>query len=159
MSSNARLSRSVLGGGLLGALATAWAPGARGGPRPVPAPFLTGPPGGQAWESYSLSWTNVLTSATAQSADYYVVERSQDANFASGVDQTVTLRSAITLPPGAASAKVLYHRIVVKSSCPTASPAAIVSNVVAVPVNSTCDAPLSVGELHVLLTGTATTLD
>src|ERR1035437_987870 len=149
MSSNARLSRSVLGAALLGALATAWAPGARGAACPVPAPVLTGPAGVQAGESYSLSWTNVLTSATAQSADYYVVERSQDANFASGVDQTVTLRSAITLTPGAASAKVLYHRIVVKSSCPTASPAAIVSNVVAVPVNSTCDAPLSVGELHV----------
>ena len=149
MSSNARLSRSVLGAALLGALATAWAPGARGAACPVPAPVLTGPAGVQAGESYSLSWTNVLTSATAQSADYYVVERSQDANFASGVDQTVTLRSAITLTPGAASAKVLYHRIVVKSSCPTASPAAIVSNVVAVPVNSTCDAPLSVGELRV----------
>jgi hypothetical protein len=149
MSSNARLSRSVLGAALLGALAAAWAPGARGAACPVPAPVLTGPAGVQAGESYSLSWTNVLTSPTAQSADYYVVERSQDANFASGVDQTVTLRSAITLTPGAASAKVLYHRIVVKSSCPTASLAAIVSNIVAVPVKSTCDAPLSVGELHV----------
>ncbi|MCM3875573.1 MAG: hypothetical protein NEA02_04055 [Thermoanaerobaculia bacterium] len=116
---------------------------------PVPAPVLTGPAGVQAGESYSLSWTNVLTSPTAQNADYYVVERSQDANFASGVDQTVTLRSAITLTPGAASARVLYHRIVVKSSCPTLSLAAIVSNVVAVPVKTLCDAPLSVGELHV----------
>src|ERR1035437_7758829 len=149
MSSNARLSWSVLGAALLGALAIAWAPGARGAACPVPAPVLTGPDGVQAGESYSLSWTNVLTSAAAQSADYYVVERSQDANFASGVDQIVTLRSAITLTPGAASAKILYHRITVKSSCPTASPAAIVSNVVAVPVKSTCDAPLSVGELHV----------
>jgi len=59
------------------------------------------------------------------------------------------LRSAITLTPGAANAKVLYHRIVVKSSCPTASPAGTASNVVAVSVKSTCDAPLSVGELHV----------
>src|SRR5450755_923707 len=118
MSSNSRLSRSVLGAALLGALAAAWAPGASA-VCPVPPPVLTGPAGVQAGESYSLSWTNVLTSPTTQSADYYVVERSQDANFASGVDQTVTLRSAITLTPGAASAKVLYHRIVVKSSCPT----------------------------------------
>jgi hypothetical protein len=149
MSSNSRLSRSVLGAALLGALAAAWTPGARGAACPVPPPVLTGPAGVQAGEAYSLSWTNVLTSPTAQSADYYVVERSQDANFASGVDQTVTLQSAITLTPGAASAKVLYHRIVVKSSCPNASLAAIVSNVVAVPVKSTCDTPLSVGELHV----------
>jgi hypothetical protein len=149
MSSNSRLSRSVLGAALLGALAAAWTPGARGAACPVPPPVLTGPAGVQAGESYSLSWTNVLTSPTAQSADYYVVERSQDANFASGVDQTVTLQSAITLTPGAASAKVLYHRIVVKSSCPNASLAAIMSNVVAVPVKSTCDTPLSVGELHV----------
>jgi hypothetical protein len=105
--------------------------------------------GVQAGESYSLSWTNVLTSPAAQSADYYIVERSQDATFASGVDQTVTVRSAITLTPGPASAKVFYHRIVVKSSCVAASFAAIVSNVVAVPVKTTCDAPLSVGELRV----------
>src|SRR5450759_5432108 len=147
MSSNARLSRSVLGAALLGALATAWAPGARGAACPVPAPVLTGPDGVQAGESYSLSWTNVLTSAAAQSADYYVVERSQDANFASGVDQTVTLRSAITLSPGAASAKVLYHRILVKSSCPTVQFAALVSNTLAVPVKSVCDVPPTVGEL------------
>src|SRR5664279_1044814 len=149
MSPKSRLSRSVLAAALLGALAAAWAPGARGAACPVPPPVLTGPAGVQAGESYSLSWTAVLTNPTAQSADYYVVERSQDVNFASGVDQTVTLRSAITLAPGPASAKVLYHRILVKSSCPTATFAAILSNVVAVPVKSTCDAPLSVGELHV----------
>src|SRR5664279_5333586 len=109
MSSNSRLSRSVLGAALLGVLAAAWAPGVRGAACPVPPPALSGPVGVQAGESYSLSWTNVLTSPTTQSADYYVVERSQDASFASGVDQTVTVRSAITLTPGAASAKVLYH--------------------------------------------------
>ncbi|MEO8584827.1 MAG: hypothetical protein ABI584_01570 [Acidobacteriota bacterium] len=151
MSSNSRLSRSVLGAALLGALAAAWAPGARGAACPVPTPVLTGPAGVQAGESYSLSWTNVLTAPTTQNADYYVVERSQDAGFASGVDQTVTVRSAITLTPGAASAKILYHRIVVKSSCAAGSSpagtAAIVSNVLAVPVKSVCDVPPSVGEL------------
>ena len=149
MSSSSPLSRTVLGAVLLSALANAWAPGAHGAPCPVPQPVLTGPAGVQAGESYSLSWTNVLASPTAQSADYYVVERSQDANFASGVDQTVTQRSAITLTPGPANAKILYHRIAVKSSCSAGAPAAVYSNVVAVPVKSTCDAPLSVGELHV----------
>ena len=107
MSSNSRHSWLVLGAALLGASAAAWAPGARGATCPVPPPVLTGPAGVQAGETYSLSWTNVLTSPAAQSADYYVVERSQNANFASGVDQTVTLRSAITLAPGAPSVKVL----------------------------------------------------
>ena len=97
MSSKSRLSRSVLGAALLGALAAAWASDARGTVCPVPAPVLTGPAGVQAGESYSLSWTNVLASPTAESADYYIVERSQDANFASGIDQAVTSRSAITL--------------------------------------------------------------
>ena len=149
MSSNSRHSWLVLGAALLGASAVAWAQGSRGATCPVPPPVLTGPAGVQAGEAYSLSWTNVLTSPAAQSADYYVVERSQDAYFALGVDQTVTLLSAITLTPGPANAKVLYHRIVVKSSCVATSVAAIVSNVVAVPVKSTCDAPPSVGELRV----------
>ncbi len=148
MSSKTRLSRSVLGAALLTLSCFAWAGGARGA-CPTGPPVLTGPAGVQAGESYSLSWTSVLASSATANADYYVVERSQDSNFGSGVDQTVTVRSAITLSPGPANAKVLYHRVVVKSSCPTASPAAVVSNVVAVPVKTTCDAPLSVGELHV----------
>src|ERR1035437_8067242 len=129
MSSNARLSWSVLGAALLGALAIAWAPGARGAACPVPAPVLTGPDGVQAGESYSLSWTNVLTSAAAQSADYYVVERSQDANFASGVDQIVTLRPAITRAPRARRSSTTgspsnrpAQRPHLPPSCPTSSP-------------------------------------
>ncbi len=154
MSSNSRLSRSALGAALLGALAAAWAPGAPGAPCPVPAPVLTGPAGVQAGESYSLSWTNVFTASSAPvsaNADTYVVERSSEPSFSSGLDQSVTTRSAITLGPGPASAKVLYHRIVVKSSCsPVGSPpavAAIVSNVLAIAVKSECDVPPSVGEL------------
>ena len=106
---------------LLAALAGAWAPGARGATCPVRAPVLTGPSEIQAGESYALSWTNVFTEPTASSVNYYVVERALDAGFTSGLDQTTTQRSAITLTPGAAGATVLYHRVVVKSSCPTSS--------------------------------------
>src|ERR1039458_9188742 len=151
MGSSLRLSRSIVRAALLAALAGAWAPGTRGATCPVPAPVLTGPSEVQAGESYSLSWTNVLTtpSTSTSNADYYIVERALDAGFTSGLDETTTQRSAITLTPGAAGATVLYHRILVKSSCPTASAVAIVSNVVAVPVNIVCNAPPSVGELSV----------
>jgi len=149
MGSSLRLSRSIVRAALLAALAGAWAPGTRGATCPVPAPVLTGPSEVQAGESYALSWSNVFTVPTASSVNYYVVERALDAGFTSGLDQTTTQRSAITLTPGAAGATVLYHRILVKSSCPTASAVAIVSNVVAVPVDTVCNVPPSVGELSV----------
>src|ERR1035438_3366936 len=149
MGSSLRLSRSIVRAALLTALAGAWAPGTRGATGPVPAPVLTGPSEVQAGESYALSWSNVFTVPTASSVNYYVVERALDAGFTSGLDQTTTQRSAITLTPGAAGATVLYHRILVKSSCPTASAVAIVSNVVAVPVDTVCNVPPSVGELSV----------
>ena len=141
-----RLLRSIVRVALLAALAGAWAPAARAA---CPAaPVLTGPSGVQAGDSYALSWTNVFTDVAASNVNYYVVERALDSSFSSSLDQTTTQRSAITLPPAPASARVLYHRVVVRSSCPTASFAAIVSNVVAVPVKSVCDVPPSVGELH-----------
>ena len=149
MGSNSRLSRSIVRVALLAALAGAWAHGAGGATCPVPAPVLTGPSGIQAGESYALSWTNVFTDPTASNVNYYVVERALDFAFSSSLDQITTQRSAITLPPAPASAKILYHRIVVKSSCPTASTVAIVSNVVAIPVKGVCDVPPSVGELGV----------
>ncbi len=149
MGSSFRLSRSIVRAALLAGLAGAWAGGASGAACPVPAPVLTGPSEIQAGEAYALSWTNVFTNPAASSVDYYVVERSPDPAFTLSLDQITTQRSAITLPPAPASAKVLYHRIVVKSSCPSASAVAITSNVVAIPVDSVCNAPASVGELSV----------
>ncbi len=149
MGSSSRLSRSIVRVALLAAVAGAWAHGARGAACPVPAPVLTGPSEIQAGESYALSWTSVFTDPTASNVNYYVVERSPDFAFSSSVDQITTQRSAITLPPAPASAKILYHRVVVKSTCPTASTVAITSNVVAIPVQTVCNAPPSVGELSV----------
>ena len=142
MGSSSRFSRFVLWSVVVLAAASGWARGADGA-CPVAAPVLAGPSVVQAGESYALSWTNVLTtpSPSTSSVDYYIVERALDAGFTLGLDQTTTQRSAITLTPGAAGATVLYHRILVKSSCPTASAVAIVSNVVAVPVNTVCDVP------------------
>jgi hypothetical protein len=142
-----RLSRSVVRAALLAALACAWAPRAHAATCPVGAPVLTGPSGIQAGDSYALSWTNVFTDVAPSNVNFYVVERALDPAFSSSLDQTTTQRSAITLPPAPASATILYHRVVVRSSCPTAGFAAVVSNVVAVPVKSVCDVPPSVGEL------------
>jgi hypothetical protein len=142
-----RYSRSILMAAPLLVAVAAWAPAAPGATCPVPAPVLTGPARVQAGNSYSLSWTNVLTDLTTSNADYFIVERALDSAFSSGLDQAVTQRSAITLSPGASSAKVLYHRVFVKSSCPTTQPASIVSNTLAVPVKTVCDAPPTVGEL------------
>ena len=141
-----RYSRSILMAAPLLVAAAAWAPAAPGATCPVSTPVLTGPAGVQVGNSYSLSWTNVLTDLTASNADYYIVERALDPAFSSGLDEVVTQRSAITLSPGAASAKVLYHRILVRSSCPTAQFAEVVSNTVAVLVQSVCDVPPTVGE-------------
>ena len=139
------------------ALLVALAPALRAGPATaqttpacVPAsPVLSGPAGVQAGETYAVSWTNVLGDrATASNAsDAYVVVRALDAAFTKVTDSTTTQRSALTLAAPPASATALYHRILVRTSCPTASPAAILSNVLAIPVKTICDAPPSVGEL------------
>ncbi len=118
------------------------------GPCPAAAPVLTGPSAIQAGETYSASWTNVLGNAGAASAaNYYQVERSLDAAFTTVTDTTATQRSALTFAGAPAGATILYHRVWVRSSsaCPTAS--ALVSNVLAVPVKTVCDAPASVGQL------------
>jgi hypothetical protein len=148
MGSISRLSRLVLLPVVVLAVASGWARAAEGA-CPVAAPVLTGPSVVQAGEAYSLSWTSVLVApaSSTQSAEYYVVERALDPGFTAGLDQTTTRSSAITLTPGASGAAVLYHRILVNSSC-TAF-AAVVSNVVAIPVNAVCDVPPSVGELVV----------
>ena len=98
--------------------------------------------------------------ATASNAsDAYVVVRALDAAFTKVTDSTTTQRSALTLAAPPASATALYHRILVRTSCPTASPAAILSNVLAIPVKTICDAPPSVGELDVLAGEPARVLD
>jgi hypothetical protein len=110
------------------------------------APVLTGPASVQAGETYSVTWTNVFgTAVAASSANAYYVQRALDAGFTHVVDSTTTQRSAWTFPAAPAGATTLYHRVNVPSSCPTF--AAIYSNVLAVPVNSVCPVPSTVGAL------------
>ncbi len=115
-------------------------------PCPGGTPVLTGPSVVQAGETYAVSWTNVLGSVVpANAANSYLVERALDAAFTKISDAVTTQRSALTLPTAPAGATTLYHRVRVNTSCPTF--AVIVSNILAVPVKTTCDAPPSVGLL------------
>lgn len=109
-------------------------------------PVLAGPTTVQAGETYSVSWTNVLGGAVAASEENaYVVQRALDAAFTQVSDTTTTQRSALTFSAPPVGATTLYHRVKIVSSC--ATPAAVVSNVLAVSVNSVCDAPPTVGQL------------
>ncbi|MGA7991760.1 MAG: hypothetical protein WCC53_10045 [Thermoanaerobaculia bacterium] len=113
----------------------------------VPAsPVLTGPSGIQSGETYAISWTNVLGGQVAASAaNTYVVQRALDAAFKLVSDATTTQRTALTFPAAPAGATTLYHRVTVHTSC--LSPVAVVSNVLAVPVSTVCNAPPTVGQL------------
>lgn len=113
---------------------------------PTARPVLSGPTVVQRGQNYSLSWTGVLSSTGP--GDYYVVQRSGDPDFAASVDQINATRPAQTLPsPLQANPSVLYHRIVVKTTCASASPALLVSNTIAVKFTSDCPTPGMTGSI------------
>ena len=110
---------------------------------PPGRPTLNGPASVLATEGYSISWSSVLE-GTAGAADYYVVERSADPAFGAAVERTSTTRTSLSFKaPGtnAVATPVLFHRIVVHSSCPTMSPAAILSNTLKVTFRLDCPVP------------------
>ncbi len=107
---------------------------------PPGSPVLTGPQIIQAGSSYAVYWTDVLDNSESSNG-VYVIQRSVDPTFSTILDATATTQSAYTLPGAPAGLSILYHRVLVQSSCPTASPVAIVSNTLAVAVQSTCQTP------------------
>ena len=122
-----------------------------GSPCPPRTPSLNGPGEVRANESYSISWSSVLDKLTTP-ADYYVVERSVDPTFGTAVERAQTVRTSASFPPvgdAALKAPVLFHRIAVHSSCPTASLVAIVSNTLAVAFRIECAVPATAPELNV----------
>jgi hypothetical protein len=115
-------------------------------PCPAVAPVLTGPAVAQAGETYAVSWTHVLANVVSSNVAYsYTLLRSADRDFAKVTDSITTQRSALTLPAPPAGATALYHQVVVSTPCVTLG--ASFSNVLAVPVKTTCDVPPSVGSL------------
>lgn len=115
-------------------------------PCPAAAPVLTGPALAQAGETYAVSWTHVLGNFVSSNAAYsYTILRAADKDFTKVTDSITTQRSALTLPAPPAGAATLYHQVVVSTPCTTLG--ASFSNVLAVPVKTTCDVPPSVGAL------------
>jgi hypothetical protein len=101
-------------------------------------------------EPYSVSWTDVL--GDASSTVGYTVERSFDAGFATGVQRLTTSRTSTPLSPVVGpvpTGAVLYHRVSIRSPCPAASPALVVSDVLAIPVRADCPTPGATGGLAV----------
>ncbi len=126
------------------------APGAEAQTTPYPcpgaSPVLTGPSLAQAGETYAVSWTHVLGNVVSSNAAYsYTLLRAADKDFTKVTDSITTQRSALTLPAPPAGATTLYHQVVVSTPCATLG--ASFSNVLAVPVKTTCDVPPSVGAL------------
>lgn len=115
-------------------------------PCPAVSPVLTGPSMAQAGETYAVSWTHVLGNLVSSNAAYsYTLLRAADKDFTKITDSITTQRSALTLPAPPGGVTALYHRIVVSTPCVTLG--ASFSNVLAVPVKTTCDVPPSVGAL------------
>ena len=87
------------------------------GPCPPERPVLSVPAVVNRFESYSISWTNVLATRPTGPADIFVVERSEDPTFAQGVErfQTKATSNAYGAPLGVP--RTLYHRVAVQSFC------------------------------------------
>lgn len=107
---------------------------------PPSRPILNALASVKAGQGYALTWTNVLTDRVGPS-DYFLVERSTDGSFLAGVERFKTTRSSYSLPASPVGAALLFHRVLVVSSCPGISPGSVVSNIVTVRVDSGCPAP------------------
>lgn len=113
---------------------------AQGSGCPSKAPALSGPESVSIGASYSISWSNALGNA-ATSQDYYLVERSADPSFQTGVDRIRTTRVALTLTASLNGGGILFHRVSLSSSCVNPAAATFVSNVLAVRVGNGCSDP------------------
>jgi hypothetical protein len=142
---------------LLPAVPAAAAPDEDGSPTtggtvscPLPKPVLAGPKAVWPGQTYSVSWTDVLGGAAGPNA--YVVERSFDPGFASGVQRITTGRTSTALAPVVLpipAEAVLYHRVFVETPCPAQTAASVVSDVLAIPVRTNCPTPGAPAALRV----------
>jgi hypothetical protein len=117
---------------------------------PLPKPQLNGPARVHPGDKYSISWTDVLGAEAKD--DAYLVERSLDPAFATGVERHTTDESSYAFPVvilEIPEAGVLYHRVTVRSPCPSPNPATVVSDTFSVPIQVDCPAPGELGEIHV----------
>lgn len=124
---------------------TAWllllAPGALAGPGPCPPnrPVVSGPSEVHRLEGYWITWTNVLSPRGSGQPDTFLIERSEDPTFQSGVErlQPTTRTTATWGPPGGLP-RTIYHRVAAQSFCAGTSPVRVESAVFAVRVTDQC---------------------
>ncbi len=117
------------------------ASGALAGPVPCPPdrPVLSGPSEVHRLEGYWITWTNVLSPRGSGQPDTFLIERSEDPTFQTGVErlQPTTRTTATWGPPGGAP-RTIYHRVAVQSFCAGTSPVRVDSAVLAVHVTDQC---------------------
>lgn len=121
------------------------ASGALAGPGPCPPdrPVLSGPSEVHRLEGYWITWTNVLSPRGSGQPDTFLIERSEDPTFQTGVErlQPTTRTTATWGPPGGAP-RTIYHRVAAQSFCAGTSPIRVESAVLAVRVTDQCRATI-----------------
>lgn len=115
---------------------------ASGAPCPPDKPVLSGPATVNRFEGYTVSWTDVALPRTGAANDIYVVERSEDARFESGVERFQTNRTSASFGAPLGAPRTLYHRVGVQSFCGGPAGVRVDSEVLAVGVTATCPAPI-----------------
>ena len=129
-----------------GVLVGSWAvpAAAAGGPCPPERPVLSVPAVVNRFEGYSISWTDVLVTRPTGPADIFVVERSEDPAFASGVERFQTNRTSNAYSAPLGVPRTLYHRVAVQSFCAGPTPLRVESQVLPVEIVDQCPSPIEV---------------
>jgi len=111
---------------------------------PPEKPVLAVPDVVNRFEGYTISWTNVLVSRQTGPADIYVVERSEDPAFASGVEAFQTRGTSTAYGPPLGAVRTLYHRVAVQSFCAGPTAVRVHSQVLPVAITDQCSPPIEV---------------
>ena len=117
---------------------------AAGVPCPPESPVLSVPAVVNRFEGYSISWTDVLVTRPSGPADIFVVERSEDPAFASGVERFQTNRTSNAYGAPLGVPRTLYHRVAVLSFCAGPTGLRVESQVLPVEVIDQCIPPIEV---------------
>jgi hypothetical protein len=144
MSRNLAFARAALALTGVFLASTAIPASAAEGPCPPERPVVSAPAVVNRFETYAISWTNVLGSRPTGPADIFVVERSEDETFAQGVERFQTNRTSNSYGAPLGVPRRLYHRVSVQSFCSGPTAIRVPSNVVAVDITDQCNPPIQV---------------
>ena len=116
---------------------------AQGGACPPPAPVLSGPATASLFESYSISWTDVLVPRGSGPSDVFVVERSEDPRFVEGVESYETVKTTGYFRAPLGAPRTIHHRVAVRSSCGGGASVRAESRVLSISFLAICPAPIA----------------